>query len=66
MTSYWTNFAKRGDPNGRGLPQWPHFAESDPRGMVLGERIRAGLPFDASRLEKIDAAYAAAARARSN
>lgn len=23
MSSYWTNFAKKGDPNGHGLPPWP-------------------------------------------
>jgi para-nitrobenzyl esterase len=25
IQSYWTNFAKSGNPNGRGLPAWPQF-----------------------------------------
>lgn len=36
MSSYWVNFAKTGNPNGRGMPRWPAFENLDTgRSMVL-------------------------------
>jgi para-nitrobenzyl esterase len=35
MSTYWTNFAKNGNPNGPGLPEWPAFTESSQRVMYF-------------------------------
>ena len=35
MSSYWANFAKAGDPNGKGLPVWPQFNEHKQEVMIL-------------------------------
>ena len=37
MQAYWTNFAKTGDPNGNGLPQWGPTSASAPKNLVVGD-----------------------------
>ena len=36
VSSYWVNFAKTGDPNGPGLPEWPAFNATSNVTMELG------------------------------
>jgi len=46
MSSYWINFAKTGNPNGTGLPQWPAFDDTNPQVIELGDETRPGvLPY---------------------
>lgn len=42
VSSYWTNFAKTGDPNGPGLPQWPRYTFEQWQVMHLGPDAHAG------------------------
>jgi para-nitrobenzyl esterase len=57
MATYWTNFAKYGDPNGKGLPEWPAFSESDPVVMVFGSTPRTGPVPSGESLKVLDAYF---------
>jgi len=57
MANYWTNFAKTGDPNGNGLPQWPAFSDSGPVVMYFQQAPHTGPVPGAGSLEVLDAYF---------
>jgi para-nitrobenzyl esterase len=59
MSSYWTNFAANGDPNGAGLPPWPRYDAATDKIMIFGDTIGAGPVPDRDKLDFWDAIVAA-------
>jgi para-nitrobenzyl esterase len=58
IAAYWTNFAKRGDPNGAGLPAWPAFSDGNPQVMYLGPTVRTIPVPSADSLKVLDQYFA--------
>jgi para-nitrobenzyl esterase len=54
MMRTWARFAATGDPNGPGLPQWPHYERRTDPYLEFGTVIRAGAAFRKAQLDAID------------
>ena len=58
MSTYWVNFAKHGDPNGDGVPQWPAFSDKNPQVMYFSQTPRVGPVPSADSLKVLDGYFA--------
>ena len=58
MATYWTNFAKYGDPNSKGMPQWPAFSDQHPELMVFAGVPHTGPLPNEEGLKALDAYFA--------
>lgn len=57
MATYWTNFAKYGNPNGKGVPEWPAFSDSNPVVMHFDQTAHTGPVPSAKSLEVLDSYF---------
>ncbi|HEY4041505.1 MAG TPA: carboxylesterase/lipase family protein [Rhodopila sp.] len=57
LSSYWTNFARRGDPNGADLPNWPVYRGPDGTVMRLAAEPDAGSDPGVERYTVLDQFY---------
>lgn len=53
VSTYVTNFAKKGDPNGSGLPPWPAYDPASYKTMQLGARVGSMDLAEPSRLTQL-------------
>lgn len=42
VMQYWVNFARTGNPNGAGLPDWPEYKAQTDRNMEFGDQLKIG------------------------
>ena len=54
MTSYWANFAKRGDPNGPGVPSWPRYRRRAERILTLDAPLTVGRAYHSNQCAFLD------------
>ena len=57
MATYWTNFAKYGDPSSEGVPVWPSFSDTNPVVMYFGQTPHTGPVPSAGSLKILDAYF---------
>jgi para-nitrobenzyl esterase len=57
ISSYWVNFATTGNPNGKGLPEWPVYNTQSDQAMELGDKVAVRSGTNKAGLDFFDAYY---------
>jgi para-nitrobenzyl esterase len=57
MATYWTNFAKSGDPDGDGVPVWPNFTMDGERVLHFDDSATAGGVPNLDEIRRLDLRY---------
>ena len=56
MATIWTQFARTGNPNGEGLPEWPAYTQENEAYMEFGETVAAKTGLRLARMELLERA----------
>jgi para-nitrobenzyl esterase len=59
ISHYWSNFARSGDPNGRGLTPWPRFTNTTARVLYLSDSVSVSEVPNLETLTTLDGIYTA-------
>ncbi len=57
MADYWVNFARNGDPNGPGLPEWPVYDPDTDVVQILDSEVQAAVHPKKSNLDQLESLY---------
>ena len=55
LARYWTNFARSGNPNGDGVPNWPAFTGSEENWQILNHSISTEQNLNSEKLDVLRA-----------
>ena len=57
MADYWVSFARNGNPNGDGLPDWPVYDPATDIVQILDSRVRSEVHPKKAELDMLEALY---------
>lgn len=58
MNTYWSQFARTGNPNSEGLPAWPAFVPGTEQYLELGDTIKTGAQLEKANCDALEAIIA--------